>query len=246
MRTTFGLAFFLSLSAACAVTGEGTSPDDLTSVDGNQAIIDFDGFVDVAPGASDAVAKDAIHRELKSALGALREQGIGIADRDAQRNLATMALTRQPMQILGGGSVERVRYHYHDTALVERGHSTTATIDLTMLFGDYVAHAQELIPICADEPTDADSLWYHYQPKTQYACAQAIKTEQQAIDRDRQQLTSLTTQITPSDANRRFLGTRATLQPVAGAPDTWPEYDQLWGFPAIRTARRSSSTRSSA
>ena len=227
MRNAFGLAFLLS---ACAITGEGSSPDDLTSVDGNQAIIDFDGFVDVAPGASDAVAKDAIHRELKSALGALREQGIGIADRDAQRNLATMALTRQPMQILGGGTVDRVRYHYHDTALVERGHSTSATIDLTMLFGDYVAHAQELIPICADEPTDADSLWYHYQPRTQYACAQAIQTEQQAIDRDRQQLTSLTTQITPSDANRRFLATRATLSPVAGAPDKWPEYDQLWGF----------------
>jgi hypothetical protein len=94
VRTTLGLAFLVS---ACAITGEGTSPDDLTSVDGNQAIIDFDGFVDVAPGASDAVAKDAIHRELKSALGALREQGIGIADRDAQRNLATMALTREPM-----------------------------------------------------------------------------------------------------------------------------------------------------
>jgi hypothetical protein len=227
VRNAIGLVLLLS---ACAITGEGSSPDHLTSVDGNQAVIDFDGFVDVAPGASDAVAKDAIHRELKSALGALREQGIGIADRDAQRNLATMTLTRQPMQILGGGSVDRVRYHYHDTALVERGHSTSATIDLTMLFGDYVARAAELIPICSDDQTtDADSLWYHYQPKTQYACAQAIRTEQQAIDRDRQQLTNVNAQITPSDANRRFLATRATLSPVAGAPDKWPEYDQLWG-----------------
>src|SRR5690349_5867033 len=42
VRTTYGLVLLLS---ACAITGEGSSPDDLTSVDGNQAVIDFDGFV---------------------------------------------------------------------------------------------------------------------------------------------------------------------------------------------------------
>ena len=227
MRTVLALV----LLSACGLTGTGSSPDDLTSVDGNQAVIDFDGFVDVAPGASDDAAKAAIHMQLKSALGALREQGIGIADRDAQRNLATMALTRQGMQILGGGSVDRVRYHYHDTALVERGNPTTATIDLTMLFGDYVANAAALIPICSDDQTtDADSLWYHYQPETQPQCAAAIKAEQSAIDHDRQSLTDLNAQITASDANRRFLATRATLAPVTGAPTKWPEHDKLWGF----------------
>jgi hypothetical protein len=221
----------LALLSACSLSGQASSPDDLTSVDGNQAVIDFDGFVDVAPGASDAVAKDAIHLQLKSALGALREQHIGIADRDAQRNLQTMTLTRQTMQIVGGGSVDRVRYHYHDTALVEVGNPTTATIDVTLLFGDYVAHASELIPICSDDQTtDADSLWYHYQPKTEPQCAAAITTEQSTIDADHQSLTDPNTQITASDANRRFLGARATLAPVAGAPTKWPEHDQLWGF----------------
>lgn len=225
------LAYLSLLLSACALTGQGSSPDDLTSVDGQNATIDFDGFVDVAPGASDQVAKDAIHMELKSALGALREQGIGIADRDAQRNLATMTLTRQPFQVLGGSAVDRVRYHYHDTALVEQGNATSGTIDLTMLFGDYVARAGELIPLCSDDQTtDGDSLWYHYQPKTQPACAQAIKTEQQAIDTDRAQLTDLDAQITSSDANRRFLATRATLAPLAAAPTKWPEHDRLWGF----------------
>jgi len=220
-----------ALLSACAITGEGNSPDDLTSVDGQNALIDFDGFVDVAPGASDQAAKDAIHMQLKSALGALREQGIGIADRDAQRNLATMALTHQPLTVLGGAQVDRVRYHYHDTALVERGQPTSATIDLTMLFGDYVARAGELIPLCSDDQTtDGDSLWYHYQPKTQPACAQAIKTEQAQIDKDRQTLADLATQITTSDANRRFLATRATLAPAAAAPTKYPEYDKLWGF----------------
>jgi hypothetical protein len=33
-----------------------------------------------------------------------------------------------------------------------------------------------------------------------------------------------------TDADRRFLSTRATLTPVAAAPETSPEYDRLWGF----------------
>jgi hypothetical protein len=70
-----------SLLAACTDPGTGAGSDDLTSVDGVEHTIDFDAFVDVPVGASDDAVKDAIHRELKSALGAMREKGIGVADR---------------------------------------------------------------------------------------------------------------------------------------------------------------------
>ena len=52
------LAYLSLLLSACALTGQGSSPDDLTSVGGNEYVIDFDAFVDVAPGATDDVVKD--------------------------------------------------------------------------------------------------------------------------------------------------------------------------------------------
>jgi hypothetical protein len=213
----------------------GAGVDDLTSVDGVEHTIDFDAFVDVAPGASDDVVKGAIHRELKSALGALRERGIGVADRDAQRNLADITLARTALDVVGtDGAVvrrlERVRYHYHDVALVEHDRIPSGPLDLTLLFGDYVARAGELIPICSDDPsTDADSLWYLYL-RGRNACRTAIRAEQTAMASAQAQLVDPSHQIGVRDADRRFIQTRATLVRAAAPPVTYPEYDQLWGF----------------
>ncbi len=221
---------YLALLLPACIASETGSSNDLTSSDGKVYTIDFDAFVDVAPGAADDVARDAIHRELKSALGALREQGIGVQDRDAQDNLAQMKLDRTTFAVAGTStSVDRVRFHYHDTALVEKGSQPTGPITLTMLYGDYIAGASQLIPICSDDQTtDADSLWYHYQPGLPQ-CAAAITAEQRAIDSAQQGLDA-TKQLSSADAGRKFLSTRATLAAQTDAPDKWPEYDQLWGF----------------
>ncbi|HEY5951623.1 MAG TPA: hypothetical protein VIV40_39285, partial [Kofleriaceae bacterium] len=225
----------LVLAGCLDVAGSGSTDDDLTSVGGNEYVIDFDGFVDVAPGASDDVVKGEIHRQLKSALGALREQGIGVSDRDAIRNLENPTLVRSHFSVVRtdgtvSHDIERVRYHYHDQALCEKGRCTGSTVDLTLLFGDFVARAAELIPLCSDDQsTDGDSLWYHYQPNIA-SCKAAIIAEQRAIDHDRATLTDTSTQITANDADRRFLSMRAALVPVTAAPDMWPEHDQLWGY----------------
>ncbi|HTL35122.1 MAG TPA: hypothetical protein VL326_18465, partial [Kofleriaceae bacterium] len=178
---------------------------------------------------------DQIHRQLKSALGALREKGIGVSDRDAIRNLANPTLVRATFDVVGTNGVvaqqvERVRYHYHDQALCEKNRCTSNTVDLTLLYGDFVARAGELIPLCSDDQTtEPDSLWYHYQPGIA-SCAAAITAERNAIDHDRAMLANATTQLTQNDLDRRFLSTRATLVPQTAAPDKWPEHDQLWGF----------------
>jgi hypothetical protein len=229
------LAWFAPvLAVAACVTSppdERGADDDLTSVDGAPYTIDFDAFVDVAAGAPDDAARDAIHRELKSALGALRERGIGVADRDAQRNLATMTLARTAVTVAETGAhLDRVRFHYHDTALVERSQLPHGPVDLTLLYGDFVARAAELIPICSDDQTtDGDSLWYHYQPGIA-SCRAAIRAEQTAIDAARAKLADPAAQISAKDANRRFLATRATLVAQTDAPETYPEHDRLWGF----------------
>lgn len=227
MKRGFVLAAVV-LGGCVLPTDEGASDTDLTSVDGVEHGIEFDAFVDVAPGASDDEARGAIHRQLKSALGALREQGIGVADRDAQRNLAAMQLVRTRLSVPGAQTVERVRYHYKDQALVEKTQLVTGPIDLVLLFGDYRAWAPSIQPACVDEPTDADSLWYHYQPRRS-ACRALILAEQQAIDAARAGLDPAT-QISAADANRKFLQARATLVRAAAAPTEWPEHDQLWGF----------------
>ncbi len=224
-------ALIPSLFTACIAAPEDSSgsPDDLTSVDGLEHVIDFDAFVDVAPGASDEVAKGVIHRQIKSALGALREQGIGIADRDAVRNLASIQLVRARMAIRGGGEVDRVRYHYRDQALVQRSQLPSGPVDLTLMFGDYKARSASYQPSCVDEATDADSLWYHYAPRRS-ACRTRITAELNAINAEKTQLSDPNTQIGQADANRYFLPTRAILTPVTAPPTAWPEHDQLWGF----------------
>ena len=227
---------FASLSVACAADLTRTAPDDLTSVEGVEHTIAFDGHVDVPAGAGDDVARAAIHRQLKSALGALRERGIGVADRDAQRNLAAATLPRIPLAVVAAdgavvAAVDRVHYHYTDVALVDEDTPVTGPIDLTLLFGDYVARFGELRTICSDDPAsdDAGSLWYHFAPR-RWSCRNAIRAEERAIADAQATLADASAQISAREADRRFLTVRATLTPAAAAPETWPEYDHLWGF----------------
>ncbi|HEX9104741.1 MAG TPA: hypothetical protein VF997_21165, partial [Polyangia bacterium] len=239
-----GLATVL-LVAGCSGTvlkdGNGaTAGDDLTSVGGTTKQIDWDSFVYVAGDADVPTIQAAIAKQVKSSLGALRELGIGIADRGALHNLDPAGWTRDTLAVVDSsghttGSVERVRYHYSDTALVQSGQDPGAAFGFTMLFGDYAAGAAALQPACVDEPTDGDSIWYHFQPG-QSACSALIAAEQATINGDLSKLPASTTpEIPASDANRRFVGVRAKLTPIAAAPTKYPEYDRLWGFGSDRT-----------
>src|SRR3954452_16730801 len=90
----------LPFLASCLEVAGSTDDTDLTSNGGEEHVIEWDAFVDVAPGADDELVKTAIHRQLKSSLGALREQGIGLADRDGVRNLANPMLVRTRMAVV--------------------------------------------------------------------------------------------------------------------------------------------------
>jgi hypothetical protein len=217
----------------------GEQGDDLTSVGGTTKQIDWDGFVYVAGDADVGAIQAVIAKQVKSSLGSLREVGIGIADRGALHNLDPAGWTRDTLAVVdtGGhttGSVQRVRYHYGDTALVQKGHDPGAAFSFTMLFGDYVAGSAALQPACVDEATDGDSIWYHFSPG-QSACRSLINAETATINGDLSRLPASTTpQIPASDANRRFVGVRAKLTAIAAAPTKYPEYDRLWGFGSDR------------
>jgi len=94
-------------------------------VEGAEVAIDYDGFVYVDPGAGDCEVSWQIQRQIKSSLGALREQNIGVRDRDARSNLDPATWTPTHLDVIDSEgnparSVDRVTYHYHDVAVVDR------------------------------------------------------------------------------------------------------------------------------
>ncbi len=224
-----------------AVHGDGSAGqgDDLTSVGGTTKQLDWDSFVYVGGDADVPTIQAAIATQVKSSLGALREIGIGIADRDALHNIDPAGWTRDTLAVVDTsgnttGSVQRVRYHYSDTALVQNGHDPGAAFSFTMLFGDYVAGSAALQPACVDEATDADSIWYHFSPG-QSGCRALINAETKAINGDLSKLPASSSPAIPaSDANRRFVGVRGKLTALTAAPTEYPEYDRLWGFGSDR------------
>ncbi|HTM19670.1 MAG TPA: hypothetical protein VL172_04155 [Kofleriaceae bacterium] len=225
----------LTCASACVDDLDGRSAGDpLSSAEGVQFTIEWDGYVYVPRGADDGTVKWHMQRQIKSALGALREAGIGIADRDAQRFLGANPVARTPLTVVDGGAtvaeIDRVTYHYRDTALVDKDLIPTGPFDLTLLFGDYPARRGELVPACSDDPAaEADSLWYHFSPR-RWDCRSKITAENAAIGAATSALASTATQIARADYERRFLPSRAVLTPVTGAPELYPEYDKLWGF----------------
>jgi hypothetical protein len=236
-----GVLVFTGCSGAVLKSGGGGDDSaDLTSVGGTTKQLDWDSFVYVTPDADTATIQAAIARQVKSSLGSLREVGIGISDRGALHNLDPAAWTRDTLAVVDtaghtSGSLVRVRYHYSDTALVQKTSDPGAAVSFTMLFGDYAAGAAALQPACVDEATDGDSIWYHFAPG-QSACRSLISTENAAINRDLTALPPSTSpQIPASDAARRFVGVRGKLTPIAAAPVKYPEYDRLWGFGSDRT-----------
>src|SRR5207248_9343549 len=112
--------------------------DDLTSVGGTTRQIEWDSFVYVAADAAAETIQQVIARQVKSSLGSLREVGIGIADRGALHNLDPAGWTRELVNVVDmasgrtTGTVQRVRYHYMDTALVQKTQDPGAAVSFTM------------------------------------------------------------------------------------------------------------------
>jgi hypothetical protein len=237
------LLFFALGGCAGGVLKDGTAAQqngDLTSIGGIAKQIDWDSFVYVPAGADTTTVQTAIVRQIKSSLGALREVGIGISDRAAQHNLDPATFIRDTVTVVdvttgrATGTLDRVRYHYRDTALVDKTRDPGSALAFSLLFGDYIAGAGALQPACVDEPTEPDSLWYHFAPR-RYACSRLISAEAAVIDAELAKLVPATSpQIPVADAQRRFVPVRAKLTPIAAAPTKYPEYDRLWGFGSDR------------
>jgi hypothetical protein len=238
------MARFAWISLACAVglalagcsDGATSSNDDLTGTTAEERPVTFTSYVYVDPQASDGDIAYAIAREIKTALGALRDEKVAFDDRGAQSNVDPSKWTRTLVDVYDPstqektGQVLKVTYPYADKAVVTKSLDSQSAIDFTMLAGDYGQHADTLKQSCSDDPaTDTDSLWYHFQPSLG-SCQSLIDDETSRIQSEQSKLSGHAGAIGPSEAGRWFQPVTAKLGPKNAPKQNFsPEYDRLFG-----------------
>src|SRR5581483_5786235 len=173
-----GFIVLLATAACSAGAADPISEDDLTGTTGAERPIAFQGYVYVDPSATDDAIKVAIARQVKTAIGALRDTKVSLDDRGARSNLDPSKWTRTVVTVDGTQTkLLKVTYPYSDRAVVTKTLAGKSTVDFTVLFGDYAQHDAVLKQSCSDDPTtDTDSLWYHYAPQLA-SCQTKIKAE---------------------------------------------------------------------
>ncbi len=209
---------------------------DLTGVNSAARGIHFQSYVYVPVTASNADIQTAIARQVKTAIGALRDPEVSLNDRDAQHNLDPSKWQRQTLTVVDPANtgtpaeVVRVTYPYDDVAVVIDSLQSSSAVAFTMLADDYGQHASPLIQSCSDDTTtDTDSLWYHYTP-TMASCQALIQGELTAIQTEQQGLGGDVTKVGVHEAGRWFMPVTAKLDPpMFASHDYSPEYDRLYG-----------------
>jgi hypothetical protein len=234
---------FTWISMACVLAafgcsdGSSSSNDDLTGTSSIERPVTFTSWVYVDPSSSDSDIAFAVAREIKTALGALRDTKVAFDDRGAQSNVDPSKWTRALVDVYDpntqqkAGQVLKVTYPYSDKAVVTKALAKQSAIDFTMLAGDYSQHAQSLIQSCSDDTTtDVDSLWYHFSPALA-SCQSLLSDEASRIQNEQSALASHPGAIGPSEAGRWFQPVTAKLgSPNAPTQSFSPEYDRLFGL----------------
>jgi hypothetical protein len=228
--TAIGLAFAGCSAAPEPATGEQAG--ELTGATSAERGIHFEGRVYVDLGAPDSVIGVAIARQVKTALGALRDVKVSLNDRAARANIDPAKWRRTEVDVVDGAGVKlarklQVTYRYDDRAVVTNDLTSRSGVDFVLLADDYTAHADPLKIDCSDDATtDADSLWYHFKPQMA-ACRARIASEGNAITAAAAKLQPGTVSI--AELNRWFLPVTAKLDAAKAGSAAAPEYDRLYG-----------------
>ncbi len=235
--------FVAAQMAGCASAEDGaaTQSDELTGVTSSERPIHFESSVIVESGANDDAIRAVIAREVKTAIGALRDSKVSLDDRDAQSNLSPAKWTRTPLRFVdptnaqASRAVTRITFKYDDRAVVTNTLASRSAVDFVMLAGDYTTHADAIRKSCVDDTTSAtDSLWYHFQP-TSSSCNALIQAELTAVTQEQKTLAQGQSAagaqiIGPKELARWFQPVTARLDaPKAPTKAYAPEYDRLFG-----------------
>jgi hypothetical protein len=233
-------ALLLSTAIGVGVAGCAIAPDasiseesgELTGATSVERAIHFDGRVYVDLGTADAAIGSAIARQVKTALGALRDAKVSLNDRAARANVDPAKWRRTEVDVVDAAGVKvarklQVTYRYDDRAVVTNALSTRSSVDFVLLADDYTVHAGPLKTDCSDDvTTDTDSLWYHFKPQTA-ACRARIAIEGNAITVAASKLQAGA--VSATEANRWYLPVTAKLDAAKPGSAAAPEYDRLYG-----------------
>jgi hypothetical protein len=253
-RTTFTTALLPLLalaSSGCSGAPESSEADttveaadvELTSLAGTERPVQFQSYVYQPTDASDAAIGDAIARQVKTALGALRVPQIGLRDRAASNARNPSKWTRETVTVQEGATptaaakkLLRVRYTYDDRAIVAARYATLSSAPLTLLFGDYAAKADAVRASCSDDrASETASLWYHFSPELS-SCRTLQTQEAAALTAERKRLGANPLVVGTAEVGRMFMPLTMRLgTSVAGSTSAAPEYDRLYGFGTDRS-----------
>jgi hypothetical protein len=239
----------LALSVSIALAGCGVASrhdtsendvangDDLTGVTGVERGVHFQGVVFVPTDAGNDVIATAIAREVKTSLGAGRMIKVSLDDRGAMHNLDPSKWTRQVLRVIDPSaptapakSIQKITFAYDDKAIVTHDLDGRSAVDWVVLADDYTTHFDAVKTACSDDQTtDADSLWYHFEPQLS-SCDTQIQAELAAITKERTANGSAPDVVGPRESGRWFLPITAKLDaPDLPGKQYSPEYDRLFG-----------------
>jgi len=226
-----------ALALACAAEPEpaAESEDDLTSSTALARTVTFTGVVYVE-NASDWAILDAAKKQTRSAFGAFREATVAVNERELAAVDASK-FVKTAMDVLDPTGkvvkkVTRVQYTYTDTAVMPKSFASRSSLSLGLLHGSYASQSARILKECTTNDKHAQEMqgeiWYVFNPSLT-SCKNAMAAEQQAIDADRAKLTSATTQVPLSEANRLYVPMTARFSgKKTNSGKSYPEYDRLW------------------
>lgn len=235
------LAALTTLAAACssgdAVDAENGT-DDLTGTTSSERGIHFQSYVYLRDGASDDEIRTAIARQIRTAIGALRETKVALNDRGARSNLDPAKWQKRTLDVVDAANptapirkVLRVTFPYDDRAVVTNQLVRSGSVSVTMLADDYAPHADALKADCSDDKkTDTDSLWFHFSPQAA-TCKARITKEKTDIDAEVARIGRRDGVVGVKEAARWFIPVVAKLDaPKLPDKEYSPEYDRLFGM----------------
>jgi hypothetical protein len=240
---TLRIASLLALGtvAACAVEGEtGEDEQDLTSLSARQRILKFEGVVYVERGIADDEILKMVHRQTRTAFGALLHSEVAAQTREFQ-NVQASALKKRDVVVVTpetpgdpGHEMTEVRYTYTDNALVPVAMSRKTSLSLALLGQRGELKTDEIVQLCTTNDKEARDdaasglLWYDFDPQ-RATCRKAMEKEQKAIDVDTEKLADKSTMVAASRLNRTYLPVTMQLGRADTAERaTFPEYDRLF------------------
>ena len=229
----------LAVAAACSVGASDVdqSQDELTSLSARSRKLTFEGYVYVAPSASDGEVLSAVRTQTQTAFGALRTSEIGVNSREL-RDVDPKSFVKTSVNVIDpalvgdkGTRMMRVKYTYIDDAVVPVSMARRSSLPSAVMGTSYRSQTARILTEGTANDSEArefsSAIWYVFEPRLA-ACKAAMATEQAQIDAERAKLTDKTA-VPKSEATRLYLPITVSLGAnTTNTATSYPEYDRLY------------------